>query len=254
LTSSYGATAPKPSAKAGSPVSSRVPRKPAAVVLDFDGVILDSEMPEFESHRRIFERCGATLTADDWCGQIGVWTGDSARRWHRRLSGLTADAPTFDQYEVEKRRIFAELLPAEPMPGIRELLELLDRAGVPVAIASSSPARWVVPAAIRLGIASRVRAIVTADDVSRRKPEPDVYLEALRRLGAAAARSVAIEDSAPGVAAAVAAGLWTVAIPHPLTTSHDLDRAHLRVSSAKLLTLELLDQLVGGERPFDGRF
>ena len=53
-----------------------VPRKPAAVVFDFDGVILDSETPEYESHRRIFERCGATLTVDDWCDQIGVWTGD----------------------------------------------------------------------------------------------------------------------------------------------------------------------------------
>ena len=171
-----------------------------------------------------------------------------AQRWHRRLSDLTAGAPTFDEYEIEKRRIFAELLPPEPMPGIPELLDLLERAGVPVAIASSSPARWVVPAATRLGIASRVRAIVTADDVSRRKPDPDVYLEALRRLGAEPDRSVAIEDSAPGVAAAVAAGLWTVAIPHSLTAGHDLRRAHLRVSSATELTLELLDQLVGGQQ------
>ena len=105
------------------------------------------------------------------------------------------------------------------MPGIPELLDLLERAAVPVAIASSSPARWVVPAATRLGIASRVGAIVTADDVSRRKPDPEVYVEALRRLGAEPDRSVAIEDSGPGVAAAVAAGLWTVAIPHSLTAS-----------------------------------
>jgi HAD superfamily hydrolase (TIGR01509 family) len=225
-----------------------VPRTLAAVVLDFDGVILDSEMPEYESNRRIFERCGAALTVDDWCGQIGVWTGDYAQRWHSRLSGLTGQAPTFDEYEIEKRRIFAELLPSGPMSGISELLDLLNDAGVPVAIASSSPSRWVVPAVTRLGIAARVRAIVTADDVTRRKPEPDVYLEALRRLGVAAARSVAIEDSAPGVTAAVAAGLWTVAIPHRLTATHDLRRAHLQVSSAKALTLELLDHLAGGKR------
>jgi beta-phosphoglucomutase-like phosphatase (HAD superfamily) len=133
------------------------------------------------------------------------------------------------------------------MSGISALLDLLAGANVPVAIASSSPARWVVPAVTRLGIASRVRAIVTADDVTRRKPEPDLYLEALKRLGAPAERSVAIEDSAPGVAAAVAAGLWTVAIPHRLTARHDLGRAHLQVDSATALTLVLLDQLVEGE-------
>jgi HAD superfamily hydrolase (TIGR01509 family) len=225
-----------------------VPRKLAAVVFDFDGVMLDSETPEFESHRRIFERCGAALTVDEWCDQIGVWTEDHAESWHRRLIDLSVAAPSFAQYEIEKRRIFAELLPPAPMPGIPELLDLLNSAGVPVAIASSSPARWVVPAATRLGIAERVSAIVTADDVSRRKPDPEVYLEALRRLGAAPAHSVAIEDSGPGLAAAVAAGLWAIAIPHRLTVSHDLGRAHLRVSSAAVLTLELLDRLAAGAK------
>jgi putative hydrolase of the HAD superfamily len=212
-----------------------------AIVFDFDGVLIDSETPEYESHRRIYERCGATLTVDDWCDQIGVWTGDYAQRWHRRLGGLIAGAPTFDDYEAEKRQIFAELLPPDPMAGISDLLDRLNGAGVAVGIASSSPARWVVPAATRLGIAS-------ADDVSRRKPEPDLYLEALRRLRVEGHRSVAIEDSAPGVAAAVAAGLWTVAIPHHLTAGHDLSRAHLQVPGAAVLTLPLLDQLVRGER------
>lgn len=225
----------------------RVLTRLAAVVFDFDGVMLDSETPEFESHRRIYERCGATLTVDDWCDQIGVWSGDWGQRWHQRLEGLVAGAPTFADYEVEKRRIFAELLPLDPMAGIPELLDLLNGAGVPVGIASSSPARWVVPAANRLNIAARVQAIVTADDVSKRKPEPDLYLEAVQRLGATADRSVAIEDSAPGVAAAVAAGLWTVAIPHHLTAGHDLRRAHLQVANARVLTLELLDRLIRGE-------
>jgi HAD superfamily hydrolase (TIGR01509 family) len=226
-----------------------VPTTLAAVVFDFDGVIFDSETPEFESHRRIFERCGAILTVDDWCDEIGVWSGDWAQRWHQRLGALTAGAPTLDDYEAEKRRIFAELLPADPMVGIAALLDLLEGEGVPFGIASSSPARWVVPAATRLGIASRMRTIVTADDVTRRKPEPDLYLEALKRLGAPADRSVAIEDSAPGVAAAVAAGLWTIAIPHVLTAGHDLSRAHLQVPSATGLSLALLDQLVRGQWP-----
>ena len=76
----------------------------------------------------------------------------------------------------------------------------------------------------RLGLRALFGAIVTGDDVVRRKPAPDVYLEAARRLGADPARSIALEDSGPGIAAARAAGMKTIAIPHWLTERHDLDR------------------------------
>ena len=130
------------------------------------------------------------------------------------------------------------------MRGIRALLDALSDAGVPLAIASSAPARWVVPTVERLELADRFQAIVTAHDVQRRKPAPDVYLEAVRRLDAAPARSIAVEDSGPGIAAAIAAGLKTVAIPHWLTESHDLAPATLRVAHAGELTLALLQELV----------
>ena len=85
---------------------------------------------------------------------------------------------------------------------------------------------------------------MTGDVVSRRKPAPDVYLEAARRLGVDPSRTVAIEDSAPGVAAARAAGMTVVAIPHRLTETHDLTGAHLLVRHAGELTLERLDRLL----------
>src|SRR4029078_8651598 len=106
----------------------------------------------------------------------------------------------------------AALVRRDPRRGTRELLAALDEAGVPTAIASTAPGRWVMPAAERLGLRARVpgilscralfRATATGDAVSRRKPAPDVYLEAARQLGVNPSRSVAIEDSAPGVAAA----------------------------------------------------
>jgi HAD superfamily hydrolase (TIGR01509 family) len=215
-----------------------------AVVFDFDGVVLDSETPEFESHRRVFERWGAELTPDEWCGQIGIYRHDHEEYWFLQLcerSGLTLD---LDDYDAEKRRLFLELVSPEPMAGIRPLLEALRGAGVPVAIASSSGTRWVVPEAERLGLGSLIGTIVTGDDVANRKPAPDVYLEALRRLGAAPSQSVAIEDSEPGIAAALAAGMKTVAIPHRLTERHDLDGAHLRVAHAGELSVARLTTLV----------
>jgi HAD superfamily hydrolase (TIGR01509 family) len=216
----------------------------AAVIFDFDGVVLDSETPEYESHRRIFERCGAALTPGEWCDQIGLWSEGHEERWHSRLCQRSPRAPGWTAYEAEKHRLFLELVPPGPMHGIRELLDRLAAAGVPAAIASTAPARWVVAAAGRIGLRDRFNAIVTADDVKRRKPAPDVYLEAVRRVGADPERSVAIEDSAPGIASARAAGLRTVAIPHWLTEAHDLAAADLRVAHAGELTLDNLEQLV----------
>lgn len=216
----------------------------AAVIFDFDGVVLDSETPEYESHRRLYERCGVPLTIADWCDAIGLWTEGHDERRFDALSSRSAAVPARDDYHAERRRIFEALLPPEPMRGIRELLTALDQAGVPTAIASTAPARWVVPAAERIGLRARFTAIVTGDAVARRKPAPDVYLEAARQLGVDPSRTVAIEDSAPGVAAARAAGMTVVAIPHWLTETHDLTGAHLLVRHAGELTLERLDRLL----------
>jgi len=225
---------------------------PAAVIFDFDGVVLDSETPEYESHRQLYERCGVPLTIADWCDAIGLWSEGHDDRRFDTLSSRSANAPARDDYHAERRRIFEALLPPEPMRGIRELLMALDQAGIPAAIASTAPARWVVPAAERLGLRARFTAIVTGDAVSRRKPAPDVYLEAARQLGVNPSRSVAIEDSAPGVAAARAAGMTVVAIPHWLTETHDLSGAHLVVRHAGEITLDRLNRLLcgGAGRPF----
>jgi HAD superfamily hydrolase (TIGR01509 family) len=193
----------------------------AAVVFDFDGIVLDSETPEYESHRRIFERFGARLTPEEWCDHIGIWTEGHHERWHARLCEVSRLAPDWASFAAEQGSLFQALVPAAAMPGISELIDALTARGVAIAIASSAPSRWVVPSTARLGLSGRFQAIVAGDEVRHRKPAPDVYLEAVRRLGADPRRTVAIEDSAPGVASARAAGLKTVAIPHWLTARHD---------------------------------
>jgi len=127
--------------------------------------------------------------------------------------------------------------------GIRDLLLTLSEAGIPAAVASSAPARWVVGAVERIGLRPLFGAIVTGDEVAHRKPAPDVYLEAARRLGVDPVRSVAIEDSGPGISAARAAGMKAVAIPHWLTERHDLSGADLTVAHAGELTLDRLASL-----------
>ena len=221
---------------------------PAAVIFDFDGIVLDSETPEFESHRRIYERCGVTLTVDEWCGVIGTWSEGHDEQWFARLCQQSPDAPARDAYFAERQRIFDETIPAGPMRGVQELLAMLREAGVPTAIASSAPARWVMRAAERIGVRPLFGAIVTGDEVAERKPAADVYLEAARRLGVDPARSIAIEDSGPGITAARAAGMKTIAIPHWLTARHDLSGADLMVAHAGELTLARLAALLDPSR------
>ena len=216
----------------------------AAVIFDFDGIVLDSETPEFESHRRIYQRCGVALTVEEWCGVIGTWSEGHDERWFAQLRERSADAPAREAYFAERRRIFEEIVPADPMRGVSELLAALRDAGVPTAIASSAPARWVVGAVERLGIRPLFAAVVTGDEVGHRKPAPDVYLEAARQLGVEPARSIAIEDSGPGISAARAAGMKAIAIPHWLTESHDLSGADLTVAHAGELTLDRLTALL----------
>ena len=108
---------------------------------------------------------------------------------------------------------------------------------VPVAIASSSPLVWVEGHLSRLGLSDRFAALVCCDATIAAKPDPASYREACRRLGADAWRSVAVEDSGPGVAAAVAAGLFTVAVPHALTDDMDFSAADLVAPSLEGLSL-----------------
>src|SRR5450759_397715 len=104
---------------------------PDAVIFDFDGVILDSETAEFESHRLIYERCGVLLTPAEWCDQIGVWVEGHEDRWAARLRELSDQAPPSSaDFNAEQHRLFHEVLAREPMRGIRALLDALSEAGV----------------------------------------------------------------------------------------------------------------------------
>ena len=219
---------------------------PAAVIFDFDGVILDSETPEFESHRRIYEQCGAELTREEWCDQIGIWSDGtrgalargrcaSARRGRSTATPSSARSGASFRSSCRANRCAASASCSSALRrrrhSARDRLVRTRRAG---------SCRRVDG----LGLTPLFGAIVTGDDVVRRKPAPDGYLEAARRLGADPARSMAIEDSGPGIVAARAAGMKTVAIPHPLTEGHDLTGADLRVAHAGELTVARLATLL----------
>ncbi len=189
----------------------------------------------------MFEACGTTLDVEEWTATVGIWRPDVD--WYDVLRGRGGSPPERDAFDSERRRHFATRVRMEPLEGIVQLLDELHAADVPTAIASSASGRWVRRAVEEMGLGSRFTTIVTGDEVEHVKPAPDVYLEAARRLGVAPSDVVAIEDSAAGLAAAKAAGMSVIVIPHWLTAGHDLSAADLRVAHAGELSLSRLQAL-----------
>jgi HAD superfamily hydrolase (TIGR01509 family) len=221
------------------------PRPLQGVVFDFDGLVLDTETPAFTSAGRAFAEHGVELDREWWLSIIGTadhphWTEYLEQRLGRSIEDRDA--------VLERRRVHHhDLIAAEDVrPGVVELLDQVAAAGIPLAVASSSPRDWVAGHLDRLGLRERFSAIRTRDDVgrARTKPLPDLYLATAEALGAEPGRCVAIEDSPNGVAAACAAGMPVVAVPAGMTAGSDCSAAQMVVASLTALTLTDLEALV----------
>ncbi|MFE9426428.1 HAD family hydrolase [Kitasatospora sp. NPDC006697] len=214
-----------------------------AVVFDHDGIIVDSITPDFEACSRVFREHGAELAADRWavevCGNTDGYPGLFAALAERQ--GLPADAAERMFGRLSELWDLA-LTPATValLPGVREVLDRLRADGVRLAVASAAPRGWVVGCLEHHGLRDRFEAVVTAEDVERRKPAPDAYLAAVGRLGLPAGRCVAVEDSLTGVSAARAAGLRVLAVPTPVTRSLDYSAADLVLPGLSELPAGLL--------------
>jgi len=209
-------------------------KKTRAVILDLDGLIVDSE----PLHQRAFSDFLARqnvrhhFTVEEYGKYfVGIPVIENAK-WLIARFNLRMDA----REVIAAREAIYESLIAQPanlvaMPGIFDLLDQLAARNVPLAVASGSPRHQVVAILNGLGVAPRLRAIVAGDDVPRTKPAPDVYLRAAEQIGVAPAQCVALEDSATGITAAKSAGMRAIAVPNQYTAHQDLSHADARVAS-----------------------
>jgi HAD superfamily hydrolase (TIGR01509 family) len=207
---------------------------PAALVFDFDGLICDTESTEYEAVRRVYRDHGLELALEDWLPSVGHVAPD----WVVDLEAALGRPLDRAALQAARRAHGSELLAAlAPLPGVLTLLDAARAAGVPCGVASNAHADWVEDHLDRLGVADRFGVVVSVDRVDRPKPDPEPYLLAVAALGAAPADAVALEDSATGAAAARAAGLFTVAVPGPMSAHQDLSDADLVVASLGDVTL-----------------
>ena len=200
-----------------------------AVVFDFDGLVLDTETPVYTSWSEAFAAHGAPLTLEEWLAEVG---SEGVLDLMSMLHDRATRAVDVDAMHATRRARRDELLAHETLlPGVEQWLDDARRAGLGIAIASSSPLDWVHGHLTRLGVRDRFGHVSCRDEEVRAKPAPDVYLRACEALGVEPPDALAVEDSANGVAAAKAAGLWCVAVPNRITAGLDFGTADLVLDS-----------------------
>lgn len=210
-----------------------------ALVFDFDGLILETETPSYDTWAEIYREHGHELPLDRWFDYIGREGGYFDAGDH--LAALVGEG--FDRDAARSRRDSrkTELIATlDVMVGVREYVADAKRLGLRLAVASSSSRSWGLGHLERLRLDAEWDAVRTRDDVARTKPAPDLYLSAVAALRVAPKEAVAFEDSANGIAAAKDAGLLCVAVPNALTAGMDLSRADLRMGSLADTPLEEL--------------
>jgi HAD superfamily hydrolase (TIGR01509 family) len=209
-----------------------------ALIFDFDGLILDTEGPDYQAWQETYESFGCALPLAEWAAEIGTYGAFDPYEYLARQLGRPIDRAAV---RARRRTRFAELIEQQAvLPGVEIYLREARERGLRVGIASSSPRSWVVGHLARFGLDQSFDCIKTADDVERVKPDPALYLAALDSLDAQAHEALAFEDSPNGALAATRAGIYCVAVPNRLTQQLALDAANLRLASLAELPLGAL--------------
>jgi HAD superfamily hydrolase (TIGR01509 family) len=185
---------------------------PAAVALDLDGVLIDSESVWDAAREEVVRERGGTWHDDATADMMGMSSTEWSSYMHDRL-GVPMEPAQINEDVL--RRVAASYDEGLPLlPGAVETVRDLA-ARWPLGLASSSNRPIIELVLNRSGLRPFFAAVVSSEEVERGKPAPDVYLATARALGVHPSDCVAVEDSANGIRSAVAAGMRTIAVPNP---------------------------------------
>ncbi len=207
----------------------------SALVFDFDGLIVDTETPLVDAWVDLHTEHGLPHRRELAHGVVGH-VGIDFDPWAAFPS--SSDRVELEQEYRRRTRLLTNRQPV--LPGIMELLEEARKRGLGLAVASNSDHAHVERHLDRLSLRSYFSAIRCIDDVAAGKPAPDVYLAALKVLGADPAAGIAFEDSVPGHVAAKRAGMHCVVVPNPSTAHFEFPHADLKLASLAHTTFDEL--------------
>ncbi|MCJ7544687.1 MAG: HAD family phosphatase [Phycisphaerae bacterium] len=220
-----------------------------ALVLDFDGVVVDSEPVHLACFQRVLAEEGIVLAADDYYAKYLGYDDrdcflavarDQGRALRRPLEALIAAKTALVQQALSES--------VQPLPGAVELIRSAKAAGVPVAVCSGALRKEIELASAAVGVLGCFTAIVSAEDVSAGKPDPQGFRLVLERLAAACGRPirpqrcVAVEDSPAGITAARGAGMKVLAVTnsYPPQRLQDAQRVVASLADVDLAELDAL--------------
>ncbi|HYO25223.1 MAG TPA: HAD family phosphatase [Lacipirellulaceae bacterium] len=215
--------------------------EPLAVIFDVDGVLTDSYAPHFASWQRMFGELGVEFTEETFRGTFGRTNRDIFGELYKGSLSEEQIRAWGDRKELLYREIVAEKFAA--IDGAVELIDALAEAGFKVGVGSSGPPENIRLTLEKLGRSERMGAVVTSADVTRGKPDPQVFLLAAERLGVPPARCAVVEDATQGVEAANRAGMTSIALTST-TTREALAHARLVVDRLSELTPERVARLI----------
>jgi len=189
-----------------------------AVLWDMDGVLVDTGWAHWQAWQRLWREEGVPFTEEQFWQTFGQ-RNDTIIAF---VTGQPASPQRVQSLGDRKEQYYREIVRGRvrPLPGVIPLIRALQRAGVKQAVASAAPRANLELILTSLGIGDAFSALVTAEEVKRGKPDPEVFLTAALRLGVPPHRCLVIEDGIAGVQAAKAAGMVCLAV----TTTHPAEK------------------------------
>jgi HAD superfamily hydrolase (TIGR01509 family) len=210
-----------------------------ALIFDFDGLILDTEISAYQTWQEIYREYACDLPFSTWASCIG----GSPELFDpcEYLEAQIGRPLLREEIRLRRRQRHVAMVETQlALPGVEEYLLGAKRLGLKTGVASSSRHEWVDTHLARLGLLEYFDCIKCFDDVKHPKPDPELYLAVLDALNVRARQAIALEDSPNGVVAAQRAGIFCVAVPNPVTSQLSLEHADLQLTSLTEMPLEEL--------------
>lgn len=216
---------------------------PAGVIFDMDGVLVDSEPFICKAACMMFDELGLRVRPEDFVPFVGMgenrYLGGVAEHYHFQIDITQAKKRTYDIYlDIIRGRL-------QPLPGVHAFIEKCRLLGKKIAIASSADRRKVIGNLSEIHLPpDQFDALITGEDVLHKKPNPEIFLLAARKLGLAPQHCLVVEDAVSGVAAAKAAGAVCLALTTSFTRRQLQDADFFAPSLA-----EVPDNVINGAIP-----
>jgi HAD superfamily hydrolase (TIGR01509 family) len=207
------------------------------LIFDFDGLLVDSETVIYQSWLEVYQHYHCALPLEQWSRCIG--SSSMLFDAHAYLESLIGRTISRQELDAQRTNRQMELMATlGPLPGVEQYLRDAKRLGLKVGLASSSSRAWVEGHLRRLGLLPSFDCIRCADEVTKTKPHPELYLSVLKALDTRAEQAIAFEDSPNGIQAAQGAGIFCIAVPSAMTSHLPLEDAEVRLTSLADMPLE----------------